>query len=138
MAAMATTTASNGDGRKLRLFVLLSVVHVALSLFVPALPGWKMFSRVVPFQYRLVDAAGRAVRFDDIAPLPHYLTGPGPVQEAAEWLAQRDNAPVGLSVRAGGQWDLLVLPTGSTSECGEQDRRRLCQRLRSAWEDEGR
>lgn len=120
--------------KALRVFLLLSLTHVCVSLFVPALPGWKMFTRVERFEYRLVDGASQSVHLEDIAPMPHYVTGAASLFEAAEWLARRDATEVGLSLREDGRaTDHIVSPSGDSSVCVPPDARPLCQRLRGAW-----
>ena len=122
--------------KALRVFLLLSVTHVCLSFFVPALPGWKMFTRVERFEYRLVDGASQSVHLGDIAPMPHYVTGAASLLEAATWLARRDDTHVGLSLRDTHRaMDQIVAPSGEVSPCAPRDPRALCQRLRSAWEN---
>ena len=138
---MSRVTSERSDergDRALRLFLLLSLVHVCVASFVPALPGWKMFTRVERFQYRLVDGASQSVHLEDIAPMPHYVTGAASLFEAAAWLARRDEAAVGLSLRVplreSEAMDQIVTPSGATSACLQSDPRALCVRLRSAWD----
>tara|TARA_B100001750_G_scaffold97901_1_gene77497 strand:- start:760 stop:1131 length:372 start_codon:yes stop_codon:yes gene_type:complete len=121
----------------MRGFVLLSLLHAAVSFVVPAVPGWRMFSHVEALRYRMVTAEGEVVRYDDVAPLPHYITNPAPLLGAAAWLADHEGREVGLSLRGDRTLDLVVAPSGTIRACGrEPASSELCATLLAAWRED--
>lgn len=80
--------------------LVLNVGYCTAALFIPDLPGWKMFERVEPLPYQLRDARGQAIDVRDYLPRHAYLIDERQLRRVARFISVKDAQRGPFSFRA--------------------------------------
>lgn len=102
-----------------RSLLILNLAYCTLALFVPQLPGWKMFESAELDDYRFEDASGRSIDLRDYLPRDAHLTDVAQAVRVARFVCEREpqRGPFRLLRPAGDAVEL------SAEECHRATRR---------------
>jgi len=90
-----------------RALLVLNLAYCTAALFLPELPGWKMFESVEVLDYVLQDAAGHALDVHDALPANAHLIDRAQLRRVVTFICEHHDGPLWFEGTRGGPGEWL-------------------------------